>query len=162
VTSSNTPTTGIQTAPFIQLQRNFPIDDVQALGIELDQSYIDIASKINARAIGLYALNYPVLAGEKWYLSSTPQQALRQIYTFTAAGNIPHGIQFSSVSQISPNSYGSYTDGTNYYGVIYASSVAIAGQISFYVTTTNIVVLAGAGAPAITSGLINLEWISTA
>jgi hypothetical protein len=162
MTSSNTPNTGIQSAPFIQLQRNFPTDDVQALGIELDQSYIDIASKINARGIGLYALNFPVIAGEKWYLTSTPQQALRQIYTFTSTGTIPHGIQFASVAQISPNSYGSFTDGTNYYGIIYASSIAIAGQISFYVTPTSIVILAGAGAPALSSGTINLEWISTA
>jgi len=40
------------------------------------------------------------------------------------------------------------------------TSRAIAGQISFYVDPTNIVILAGVGAPTITSGLIILEWLS--
>jgi hypothetical protein len=55
---------------------------------------------------------------------------------------------------------GSFTDGTNSYGLFYASSVAIVGQITFYVTATQIIFLVGAGAPTLTSGLIILEWLS--
>jgi hypothetical protein len=149
-------------APYLRVQRDFPSDDLQKLAVEVDKSYIDTAARVNDRIIGLYALNFQVVTGEQWYLTGqpTPQQTLRQIYTFTAVGSIPHGINFTTVTLVSPRSYGSYTDGTNWYGVIYASSVAIAGQVSFYVTPTNIVVQAGAGAPAITSGTIILEWLS--
>lgn len=152
----------LQQSPYLRVQRDFPSDDVQKLTVEMDRSYIDTASKVNERIIGLHAVNFPMITGEKWYFfgQPKPQQTLRQIYTFTSTGNIPHGINFITVSQISPKSYGSFTDGTNWYGAIYTSNTAISGQVSFYVTSTNIVVLAGAGAPTITNGTINLEWLS--
>jgi hypothetical protein len=154
-------TTPFQQSPFLRQQRNFPHDNPQALGVELDKSYIDIAIKVNARTIGLFAIGNQIVTGEAWYLtgSSQKQQTLRQIYRFTSTGNIAHGINFVTVAQVTKPS-GSYTDGTNWYGAIYASSVAIAGQVTFYVTPTNIVVLAGAGAPSIVSGTIILEWLS--
>ncbi len=93
-----------------------------------------------------------------WFIHfATESQTNIYIYW---TGNIPHGLNWSAVSKISHKSYGSYTDGTNWYGVIYASSVAIAGQISFYVTPTNIVIVGGGGAPAITSEYVVLEYIS--
>ena len=152
----------LQTAPFLREQRKFPTEDVRLLSDQVDHAYIDIAGKVNRRIIGLFALNYSVITGERWFFqgSNQLQQSLRKLFTFTAAGNIPHGLDWAGVSQISLRSYGSYTDGTNWYGVIYASSVPIAGQVSFYVTPTNIVVLIGAGAPAITTGTIDLEFIS--
>ncbi len=159
-------TSVVQQSPFLRVQRNFPTDNSQALSIEVDRAYCDTAAKVNARTIGLFPVNRPAITGDKWFINSTANgvaqnlQSLRQIYTFTATGNIPHGLNWTSVSQISPHSYGSLTDGTNWYGVLYASSTAIAGQVSFYVTPTNIVVLGGAGAPTITSGTILLEWLS--
>lgn len=152
----------VQQSPYLRVQRNFPNDNTQALTIEIDRAYQDIASKVNNRTIGLYPVNFQVVTGDSWFISGQPnkQQSLRQLYPFSSAGNIAHGIMWSSVSFISPLSYGTFTDGTNWYGAIYAGSVAIAGQVSFYVTSTNIVVVAGAGAPAITSGYINLEWVS--
>ena len=154
--------TTIQQSPYLRQQRNFPSDNIQALTVELDKAYIDTATTMNVRTIGTYAVNFPIVTGEQWFLTGQPnkQQTLRQIYPFTAAGNIPHGINFVTVSQVSGRTYGSFTDGTNWYGAIYASNVAIAGQVSFYVTPTNIVVLAGGGAPAIVKGTIILEWLS--
>ena len=87
------------------------------------------------------------------------QQGLRQVYTFTSTGTIPHGINLNNISQFTRPS-GTFTDGTNSYGCIYASNIAIAGQVSFYIDPTNINIIAGAGAPSITSGTIILEWIS--
>ncbi len=158
-----TTTLNLQKAPYLREQRNFPNDSTQALTVEIDRAYVDIALKVNSRIIGRYGVNFPSVTGESWFLTGQPnrQQTLRQLYQFTKAGNIPHGINWSSVSLISPLSYGSFTDGTNWYGCIYASNVAIAGQLSFYVNNMNIVVLAGAGVPVITSGFINLEWLST-
>jgi hypothetical protein len=140
----------------------FPNDEAKSLASQMDKAYIDIAIKVNNRIIGNYAVNFFSVTGEKWYFSgsSTTQQSQRRVYPFTASGNIPHGLTWSDVSSISPRSYGTFTDGANWYGCIYASNTAVAGQVSFYVTNTNIVVLAGAGAPAITSGYIVLEHLS--
>jgi hypothetical protein len=151
-----------QQASYLRNQRQFPYDDIKNLSNQMDQAYVDIASKVNRRIIGTFAVNSALPTGEQWFFQGEPknQQSLRRIYNFSGAGNIPHGINWSSVSAISPKSYGTYTDGTNWYGAIYAGSVAIAGQFSFYVTPTNIVVVSGAGSPVITTGTINLEWIS--
>lgn len=152
----------LQQSPYLRQQREFPNDDVRDLSNQMDHAYIDIANKVNTRTIGIFATNFPIVTGESWYLNGQPnrQQTLRQIYPFTATGSITHGLNWVTVSQISFRSYGSFTDGTNWYGAIYASNVAIAGQVSFYVTSTSIVVIAGAGAPSITSGTIDLEWLS--
>jgi hypothetical protein len=146
--------------PFLRTSRNFPIES-QPLAVELDKSYVDIANAVNRRIIGIYPTNSPAVTGESWFVNAAEkQQSLREVYPFAGTGNIAHGLNWNSVSFVSPKSYGTFTDGTNWYGAIYASSVAIAGQISFYVTPTNIVVLGGAGAPSIMSGYINLEWLS--
>jgi hypothetical protein len=152
----------LQQAPYLREQRQFPNDDVKLLSNQMDHTYIDIAAKVNARTIGLFANNFQIISGETWYLagSSEKKQGLRQVYPFTAVGTIAHGINFNDVFKFT-HPFGSFTDGTNWYGAIWASNVAIAGQISFYVDPTNIVILAGAGAPAITSGIIVLEWISS-
>lgn len=152
----------LQQTPYLRVQRNFPTANAQALSIEVDRAYSDTAQKVNARTIGIYPVNKAAVTGDQWFLqgSTEKQQSLRQVYSFTATGNIAHGISWTSVSFISPLSYGTFTDGTNWYGVIYGSSTSIAAQVSFYVTPTNIVVLAGAGAPSITQGFIVLEWLS--
>lgn len=154
-------TNNFQISPFLTSQRKFPHSNLSDLALQSDLAYIDVAQKMNLRVIGVFPVNFPVLTGETWFLTgqNLRQQTLRQVYTFTAAGNIAHGINFTSVSTFT-NCFGSFTDGTNYYGAIYASNVAIAGQVSFYITPTNIVVLAGAGAPAIVTGVIVLTWLS--
>jgi len=150
----------INQMPYLQTTRNFPLE-AQPLAVEVNKSYVEIASTVNNRVIGLFPTTRPAINGESWFINNNQrQQGFRQVYTFTATGNIPHGINFTSVSFISPRSYGTFTDGTNWYGAIYGSNTAIADQISFYVTATNIVVLAGAGAPSITQGYIDLEWVS--
>lgn len=148
-------------APYLRTSRLFPDDNAQALSVEVDRSYLEIASAVNARTIGVFALNNQTVNGESWYFSgaSKKEQGLRQVYTFTAAGSFAHNINLSTVTRFT-KPFGSFTDGTNWYGAIYASNTAIAGQISFYITPTNIVVLAGAGAPTITTGIIVLEWLS--
>lgn len=159
-------TTNLQGSPYLKTQWQFPYDDLRGLSHQSDISYIDIASKVNARTIGTYSVNFPLVTGERWYTatastpqSQQPQQTLRQVYQFTGAGNIAHGINFAAIAGFT-KCYGSYTDGTNWYGVIYSSSVGIAGQVTFYITPTNIVVTVDAGAPAVTSGIIWLEWLS--
>lgn len=154
-------TNNFQISPFLTSQRKFPKENLSDLALQSDLAYIDVAQKVNLRTIGVFPVNFPVLTGELWFLSGQPnrQQTLRQVYPFTATGSIPHGINFATVSAFT-NPFGSFTDGTNYYGAIYASNVAIAGQVTFYITPTNIVIQAGGGAPAISSGIIVLQWLS--
>lgn len=160
--SAPTPSNNVQISPYLIDQRKFPERDVGSLAGQMDRAYIDIAKSVNYRTIGITATEFPAQTGEKWYLQGgvNYQQTLRQLYSFTGAGNIAHGIDFNSVAFVSPRSYGTYTDGTNWYGVIYASSTGIASEVTFYVTATNIVVSVGGGAPAVTSGYILLEWVS--
>src|SRR6266403_6291581 len=153
--------------PYLRTSREFP-EDLPNLTREINKSYIDIATAVNNRTIGIYASNKSANTGDSWLITKNQkQQAFHQVYKFTAAGNIPHMINIINVSYVSINCYGSFTDGTNWYGAIYGSDTAIAGQVSFYITPNskanlldgNIVVLAGAGAPTITNGIIVIEWI---
>jgi hypothetical protein len=155
---STNASNNINPSPYLRTSRNFPLE-TQPLAVEINKSYVDIANAVNAKVIGSYTANISTITGERWALSGNQiQQTLRQVYTFTNTTAIDHNIR--SFTQISPASYGEYTDGTNYYGLPFLTSVAVAGLISFYVTTTQILFLTGAGAPALTSGMITLEWLS--
>jgi hypothetical protein len=155
MTSNSMP----QKSPYLRNQRLFPNEDVKALSNENDRAYIDIATKVNDRRIGIFAVGNQLVTGESWYLTPQKQQTLCQVYQFTATGNVAHGLNFATITSFT-KCQGSFTDGTNHYGAIYASNTVIAGQVSFDLTPTNIVIQAGAGAPSITSGIIILEWLS--
>lgn len=146
--------------PFLRTSRAFP-PDIEKISIEINKAYIDIANAVNARDIGLYPTNRPSVNGQSWYFDrNNKQQGLRQIYPFTTApANVAHGISVGKISGFS-NCYGSYTDGTNWYGAMWGSNTAIVGQVSFYLDGTDIVILSGAGAPTVTRGIIVLEWLS--
>lgn len=144
---------------YLRTSRDFPTEEVAQLSTELSKAYIDIANSVNNRIIGIFAVNKSSVTGESWFFSTKKQQSLRQVYTFTNTANIPHGLDFDQIDRFTSN-YGQYTDGTNWYGLISGTSVAIAGQILFYVTPTNIVFVVGAGAPALTRGNIVLTWLS--
>lgn len=149
----------INQVAFLRTSRDFP-KDPERLTMELEKAYIDTANAINDRTIGLFPTNRPAITGEAFYLiRNQKQQTLRQVYTFTSTANIPHTIPNVIPGQFTKCT-GSYTDGTNTYGIIFGTTVAIAGQISFHVTSTNIVFHVGAGAPALTSGLVILEWLA--
>lgn len=151
----------INQASYLRTQRNFP-EETELLSEEIDLAYVDISNAVNNRIIGIYPTTKTAITGESWFISNNrKQQSMRQVYTFSAAGAIPHMLG-SSLQQVSPRSYGqAYDSATNtWYGVIFGSSTAIAAQYSFYVDGTNITVLAGGGVPAITSGFIVLEWLT--
>lgn len=151
----------INQVAYLRTSRSFP-EDIDELTVELNKSYIDIANNVNARTIGLFPVNRPAITGESWFVEKNKrQQGFRQVYAFTTTANIPHGINFDEVYAFVRN-WGEFTDSAtgNWYGLIHGSTVSITGQRSFYLTPTDIVFLAGAGAPPITYGTIVLEWIS--
>lgn len=144
--------------PYLLTSRVFP-EDPNKLALELSKSYIEIANIVNDRVIGFFATQRPAITGENWFVDiSRKQQSLRQVYSFTSTTSINHGINFSSTDRFTIG-YGSFTDGTNWYGLIYGSNIAIAGQVSFYITPTQIVFAVGAGAPAVTKGQLVLQWL---
>lgn len=154
-----------QTA-YLRSSREFPKDPTK-LTLELSKSYIDTSLAINDRTIGIFPTNRSAISGETWFLDSNQkQQGLRQVYMFTSTADIDIGFKISSISQFTRLD-GTYTDGTNWYGLMPGTSVAVAGQILFYVavngasTTSDVIkFVVGAGAPALTSGKIVLEWLS--
>jgi len=152
-----TTSTNIQTSPYLPRQKNFPQDPTQ-LPVVIDKAYVEISQRVNERTIGIYAVNFPVITGDTYYINGQPrkQQSLRQFYTSTSTANIPHGINLSQIDRV-VKMYGTWTDGTNWYGAIAASTVAIAGQVTFYIDPTNIIF---PGAPAVTQVNIVLEWLS--
>lgn len=162
----NTPTTQLQTSPYLREQRQFPPENLQELARQTDQAYIDIANKVNSRTIGIYAVNFPIITGEQWYLQGQPQkqQTLRQVYTFVGnVGAFPTSIPIAlQVGQISflTMLYGQYTDGSNWFGLTPGNNRPIAGQVSIWVNQNNINFTVGAGAPTVTKGLVVLEWLS--
>lgn len=151
----------LQQSPYLRQQRNFPNDNIQALTVEIDRSYIDIAFKMNSRTIGLFATGNAMVTGEQWFLNGQPlkQQTLRQLYQFTSAGSIAHGINLSQISGFT-RIYGTFTDGTNWYPLPYVDVSSINNQVSIFVDPTNIVITRGISAPAIVSGFVVLEWLS--
>lgn len=157
------------TGPFLRTSRSFP-EDLHLISVEMNKTYIDIANTVNARTIGLFPSNTSVQNGETWYFRENGQQSdrhqgFRQIYTFstndpTSLAAIPHGINFSNQVDVFTRCYGTYTDGRNWYGLIHGSNKFIAGQIIFYVSPNNIVFGVDSSAPAVTNGIVVLEWVS--
>lgn len=152
----------INRVPFLRTTWDFPEEPIEMARV-LSRSYLEIASMVNNRIIGIYPTNKPAIGGESWFLTTLRKQNLRQVYTFEGPApiaNIPHNVDMQADLQFT-KCFGSFTDTAtgNWYGVIFGSNVAIAGQVSFYITPTDIVILADAGAPPISNGLIVLEWI---
>jgi hypothetical protein len=145
---------------FLRTSRNFP-EDLQQLTVESNKSYVDIAAAVNDRIIGSFPTTRPAQTGEVYFIKSNQRQAtFRQVYTFTSTTSISHGIDNVVPGQFI-SCFGSYTDGTNTYGLIFGSNGGtIPNQISFYVTSTQIVFEVNGGAPALTSGIIVLSWLA--
>ena len=147
----------INSVPYLRTSREFP-EDIQGLAFQVSKAYLEIANGVNARTIGIFSTNRSSVTGESFFFTTQRQQSLRQLYNVTSTNPIPHGLNLAQIARFT-RCWGEFTDGTNWYGLIHGSNVAIAGQISFYITSANIVFLSGAGAPALTQGNIVLEWL---
>jgi hypothetical protein len=150
----------INQSSFLQKSRRFPSNDVSELAFQVNITYVEIANAVNSRVISLFPTSRPSLTGEKWFIvSNRDQQSFRQVYIFTNTTSIDHDIDINNIDRFTCT-YGNYTDGTNWYGLVASTPVPIAGTISFYITPTQIVFVVGAGAPALSRGNIVLQWLS--
>lgn len=143
---------------YLRTSRSFPTD-AQALSVEIDKTYVDVANAVNSRTIGLFPTNRPAITGESWFYNRNQrQQTLRQLYTFTTFADIPHGINTTQIAGFT-RIYGTFTDGTNWYPLPYVNIVAV-NQVQIDITPTNIAFNEGAGAPSVTNGFMVLEWLA--
>jgi hypothetical protein len=149
----------VNQTPFLRTSRNFP-EEIGQFTVEVNKAYVDTANAVNNRTISLFPSDRPAINGESWFLTGNlRQQGFRQIYQFATTVPILHRIMITTPAQF-VRGFGSYTDGINTYGLIWGSTVAIAGQISFFISPTSIVFVIGAGAPVPTTGVVILEWLS--
>ncbi len=154
----------IQQGPYLREQRKFP-PNARELSQQVDQAYIDIANKVNARTIGIFSDRFMIVTGEVWYLNGQPnrQQSLRQVYTFSDANLVfPHGINFDSITNF-VRIYGTFFDtSTLTWNVLpYVDVVDVTAQINVVIDAINVTITKGAGSTAvITNGLLILEWLS--
>lgn len=154
----------LQQVPYLREQRQFPNDDLKSLSNQVDSAYIDIANKVNARIIGIFAVNVPTITGEEWYITGQPnaQETLRQTYPFSD-GNlvIDTGINFASITNFT-RIWGTFFDGTYWQTLPYVDVVNVTNQISIKIDPVagTIIITKGATAGAIQNGLLTLEWLS--
>lgn len=157
---------------YLRTTREFP-EDLHQLTVEVNKTYVDIANAVNNRTISIFPTTKSVQSGENWFINSTiRQEGFRQVYIVPAGivsgSTLNIGFKISTISQFTPKCYGTYRDAANsWYGLIFATSVPIAGQISFYIkvnaastTSDQIIFEVDGAAPVLVTGTIVLEWIS--
>lgn len=161
------------TSPFIPTYRDFPVQDEHNLQKQLVNAYTQSSTAINQRTIGLFDLsqvsgnttvNPQVPNGERWFptaaQSNTPQR-LRDgfrvvVQVSDAVLIVTHGITL--INQVT-RLYGAFFDGTLWQDLPYVDVVSAANQIKLSVSSTQIIVTKGAGAPSIAQGIVVLEFL---
>lgn len=151
--------------PFVATSQVYPEDEEQRIIVHTD-SYITIANALNLREIGSFD-NLEQLTGKQYFNTTNPQQkrfSYRQVYVLgaVAAGatsTIAHGITGITGATVSTEIYGTAVTATDNRPIPYVSVSAINRGIEINVDATNINIINGAGAPAITSGIVVLEYL---
>ena len=157
----STPTI-INRAPYLRTSRSLP-SDTPHLQLELSKMYVDIANAVNLRSIAIFDQG-AVPTGEQWLngdVGANPQdkkQTLRQVFSITS-NNISFNHNISPIANVT-RLYGSAQNGTNYFPLPYVDVSNVNNQIALIMSSTQIIVTAGAGSPpSVTSGYIVVEWI---
>ena len=158
----------INQVPFLRTSRQFP-EDLRQISIEVNKSYIDIATAVNNRIIGIFPTNRPAVTGESWYFSSQRQQTLRQIYPFGAIASgteldIPHGLDLDNVVIFTRIYATVITTTPDYRPIPYIDPAVLTTGMTILVGTVagvpSIRIVLGATAVPVDSGVAVLEWLS--
>ena len=59
--------------PYLRTSRLFP-EDLGQLCVEVNRSYIDVASAVNNRIIGIFPQTNSAITGESWFISNLRQK----------------------------------------------------------------------------------------
>ena len=159
--------------PYLRTSRSFP-EEISELTVQINKTYVDIATAVNFRTIGIFPTNRPAITGESWYLTSRRQQTLRQIYPFGAIApgtelDIPHGLDLDNVVIFTRISATVITNVPDYRPIPYIDPAVLTtgmtilvgpGTVVPFVGVPCIRIILGATAPAVTSGVAVLEWLS--
>jgi len=161
----------VQDSPysFLPTSEVFPEDDKQFLE-KMNNVYVDISKNVNSRELARYELVEQV-TGQQFFDPANAQlrrYSYRKCFSFGAVASgatllIPHGITgMTMFTRI----YGTCIDTTVYYKPIpYVSMTSINYNIDLKLDSTNIIIINGVNgapaAPALTSGLIVLEYLKT-
>jgi len=150
----------VNQTPYLRTTRSFP-QDPQALQVEVDKSYLDIANVVNARTIGLFPTGRPAINGEAWFLQGNKkQQGQRQIFQFSDSNLIFNlGPDINSVTNFT-RIWGTFFDGTYWQTLPYVDVTNVTNQINVKVSATQVIITKGGGSPpSMSKGLLILEWI---
>ena len=148
----------VQQTPFLPTSKSFPTD-IAELSETLTKTYTEIAIAMNARMIGVFDTQQ-VNTGQRWPSSgvgSDRRQAFRTVYVFGAnPAPFPHGLvgvtQYVLITAIIKTATFSSS-------LPYVDPTDITKCIGFFVDSTNINIVRGAGADNIVSGTIDLEYL---
>jgi len=147
------------TSPFIPIYRQFPVEDGPNLEKQLVNAYQQTATAVNQRDIGTYDTNI-VPNGQRWFAANNAKlrDAFRIVVQVSdAVLTVAHGIPL--INQLT-RLYGTFFDGTSWQTLPFISVTGVTNQISIRVTSTQVIVTKGAGAPpTIASGIVVVEYI---
>ena len=155
--------------PYIITTRQFPTDELELLETELTKSYEEIASGVNSRTIGIFN-TFQMVTGDKYYsiMNTSPmnpiqfRQGYRKLFPFGAITAGATLVIIHNIVDITEcvHIYGNCITATpDFRPIPYSSVTAADDQIELNVTSTQINIINGSGAPNITSGTIILEFL---
>ncbi len=142
--------------PFLPTSTFFP-EDFEQFRIKFLELYRNIANTTNTREVGIFD-EVEFLTGEQWFEPGNSQQkrrTFRRAYSISSSGAFDHGL---SGITLYTRIYGSATNGTIFFPIPYVS-IVLAEQIQIQVNSTQVVITSGGSAPAITNGIVVLEFL---
>lgn len=153
--------------PFIATSTYFP-DDYNSFREKFLELYRDLANTVNTRDVGVFDLD-EFLTGQNWFTSGNPQIKRKTFRKCFVIGAIAAGGTLTFAHGITQYSPLTFTHGWgevitnaatfNKRPVPYASATLVTDQIQLDYDDTNVRIINGATAPAISSGLIVLEYL---
>lgn len=158
------------TGPFLPSSIYLPEDETQRV-VTTNHLFNQIMKAINLREISSYELS-EFFTGQLWFsqIGGEKRAGYRKVYQFgtIATGatlNIAHGLSlFDPATNLGvvrlTSSHGQViTDITDFRPLPRISATLITDQVSLDVDATNIVIVNGATAPNIVSGIVVLEYL---
>lgn len=147
---------------FLKTYEYFSPDQQQFL-ITLEALYTQIAHAVNIRELAQYSL-VENITGQQFSNATNSNVTIYSFRTVFYIGAIVAGATLSFAHNLTltqlTDAYGTcITSVVDYRPIPYASATLVTNQIELKITSTNIIIINGATAPNITSGIIVLEYL---